>query len=704
MRQILASTILTCRGLSYPQLLMPWIEGDRICEDIRDRILALEAKYFESNSLRGYFVSWDEMQEIFYFPPEIDCYTIFFNKFSSTIGTIRNPTVDVLEHFFLRCEETCNAKFNWSNLISISRENQSLFNCNNSYLWQKVINENSIIIPKIDPFDHFKIKIISDSCSVYDFIYKRNLDVYTNHSGNESKLLKMPYSKKLYIEPPREEMIAFNDKYLKTLQTQQSNNLLSEYSYIHHEDKSNINFPIFYSPSQQQKDPKTVPAYGIDNLYYGQHFSAFQPEHELSKPYLNIHENNPISYPYYDKNYPNIHESEYSNISVIIPPYSNSTYFSPSIEQEKHQIISQNISDNIKINPSNSKPDYIINSSPEPSFDDILSDINQSLNSDFEKKNSKEISPCKDLSFQKLKWKTIFPKSQKSEIMSICPTNSSTYSPSSQLLGVEENTSIKENPYKYHISNIPGKLHKLNIENYHEQSTLNFKSSDNSHESSKTRFKEMHSNSKTHENKNDYDKNALGMLNKIVEKTLNETSIQPFDKNSSRKLHKFESHDTINTPPNLLLFPNKESDFSTKSPLSTEKKQRNISPQRDFPFTSNSQMFPTNIVSKNIKKSTMDFPSDFNSSRMPLTQISPFSSSLSPHKSSNIFFNPSACIVSPVPSMLHNQFNNFRKFEPKSHSLSLLRPKFINQFERFPSSKQSQTGYRHIDNNRHRPY
>lgn len=115
------------------------------------------------------------MRTIFDFPAEIDCYTVFYNRFSSTIGTVRNPSMEVLEQFYLRCNEICKVKFNWNNLLRNVSEYRrfSLYKNNKSYLWDFVTNENSQIVAKLDPFDQYKIRITSDTCKVYDFKSKK---------------------------------------------------------------------------------------------------------------------------------------------------------------------------------------------------------------------------------------------------------------------------------------------------------------------------------------------------------------------------------------------------------------------------------------------------------------------------------------------------------------------------------------------------
>lgn len=156
------------RASKRGRLLFSFYEGDETCKRIEKDIIKLGEKFDEEIGLR---VSWEDLQSFFELPECIKLHTVFYMRYSLTIGTIHNPTADELLHFYLACD----------NIRPLSKYTLDKFYVTSNKYYFPEMNDQNLSVSQTSQIqksiDEPKIKILGTNSIVYQFLKKNQIHI-----------------------------------------------------------------------------------------------------------------------------------------------------------------------------------------------------------------------------------------------------------------------------------------------------------------------------------------------------------------------------------------------------------------------------------------------------------------------------------------------------------------------------------------------
>lgn len=174
MKETAADKVLNFLVRKTPYILFSYIPHDEECKNIQKNVLRLESKHFIFD-VRSLLVSWEDMKAYFDLPKNIDAHTVFYIGFGYTVGLIQSPSFEMLEMFFLKCNQVIQIK----DMVSEIYKKRSRIK---TYTFQSTYSRSSPsvsttydISAKIlvyDPDNKSKIRILSPTCRVYQLTKK----------------------------------------------------------------------------------------------------------------------------------------------------------------------------------------------------------------------------------------------------------------------------------------------------------------------------------------------------------------------------------------------------------------------------------------------------------------------------------------------------------------------------------------------------
>lgn len=175
MKIINASLIKRYRGFENPYMLFSWIDQNETCHNIQKDLRKLEEKHYEDTHFQFLRVKWDDLKNYFDIPQNIDCYTIFYLRFSITVGTHKYIDYSNLENFFYCCNKASSTRCTIPSLSKRSiTEYLEPIKPKNIELLTDSRNKSKDISSKIRfIYDNCNFDIVSKECEVYQFKKKK---------------------------------------------------------------------------------------------------------------------------------------------------------------------------------------------------------------------------------------------------------------------------------------------------------------------------------------------------------------------------------------------------------------------------------------------------------------------------------------------------------------------------------------------------